>query len=297
MVVPVVSSQLYPFTGHRFDRGGGIHMNYVDEGSGPPVLMLHGNPTWSFYYRNLIRELAPRHRVIAPDHVGCGLSDRPGDDAYDFRLATRVADVGRLVDHLDLREPLTLVVHDWGGMIGMAWAVANPERIARLVILNTGAFPLPAAKPFPWPIAIAKNTSIGARLVSHHNAFARVAARVCVTRRPLPASVREGYLAPYEGGPERSLATLRFVEDIPLRPGDPSWETLSRTAELLPTLRGKPVFIGWGDKDFVFDKHFLAEWRRLFPDATVRAFADAGHYVLEDAAEELLPAIRQFIDG
>ena len=268
MVDPVVSSQLYPFVGRRLDRGGGIQMHYLDEGSGPPVLMLHGNPTWSFYYRRLVADLARDHRAIAPDHVGCGLSDRPGDDAYDYRLASRVADVGRLVDHLDLREPLTLVVHDWGGMIGMAWAVANPDRVARLVILNTGAFALPTAKPFPWPIALAKNTGWGARLVSDHNAFARIAARVCVTRRPLPPSVREGYLAPYEG-PGRSLATLRH----------------------------KPIFIGWGERDFVFDRHFLAEWRRLFPEATVQTFPQSGHYILEEEADTLIPAIRRFIDG
>ena len=296
MVTPVVSSQLYPFSGHRFDRGGGIRMHYLDEGSGPPVLMLHGNPTWSFYYRQLVADLSRDHRAIAPDHVGCGLSDRPSDAAYGYHLADRVADVGRLVDHLGLREPLSLIVHDWGGMIGMAWAVQNPERVARIVLLNTAAFPLPATKRFPWPIALAKNTSWGANLVEHHDAFARVAARVCTTRRPLPPSVREAYVAPYEG-PGQSHATLRFVQDIPLRPGDASFDLLTRTAAGLSVFRNKPVFIGWGERDFVFDKHFLDEWRRILPEAEVHSFARSGHYILEDEAETLVPAIRRFLDA
>ena len=271
MVAPVISSQLYPFASHRFDRGAGIQMHYVDEGSGPPVLMLHGNPTWSFYYRQLIADLAPDHRAIAPDHVGCGLSDRPADAVYGYRLADRVADIERLVAHLDLKEPLTLVVHDWGGMIGMSYAVRHPEKIARLVLLNTAAFPLPASKAFPWAIGLAKDTRWGSWLVEHQNAFARVAARVCTTKHPLPPSIREAYTAPYEGE-GRSVATLRFVQDIPLRPGDPSYDLLQTTADGLSKLREKPMLICWGGRDFVFDDHFLNEWRARFPEAAVRFF-------------------------
>jgi haloalkane dehalogenase len=291
-----ISAQLYPFEGRFFDRGDGVRMHYLDEGQGPAALMLHGNPTWSFYYRNLVLDLRRDRRAIAPDHVGCGLSDRPDDARYGYRLADRVADVERLVDHLDLREPFDLIVHDWGGMIGMAYATRHPERIRRIVLLNTGAFPLPASKPFPWPIALAKDTRWGAWLVERHNAFARVAARVCCTRRPMPPSVRDGYTAPYEG-PGRSVATLRFVQDIPLRPGDPSFDLLQRTAAALPSLRGKPVLICWGGRDFVFDDHFLAEWRALFPEATLRYYPEAGHYVLEDESEAIVREVRGFLAG
>lgn len=296
MVVPVISPQLYPFTGRMFDRGGGVRMHHLDEGSGPPVLMLHGNPTWSFYYRNLVRELRRDHRVIAPDHVGCGLSDRPSDEVYGYRLADRVADVERLVDHLDLREPMTLIVHDWGGMIGMSYAVRHPERIARIVLLNTAAFPLPASKAFPWSIALAKDTRWGAWLVANQNAFARVAARVCCTKHTMPPSVREGYVAPYEG-PGRSLATLKFVQDIPLRPGDPSYDLLRTTADGLAQLRDRPMLICWGGRDFVFDDHFLDEWRARFPEAAVRYYPEAGHYVLEDEAEAITREVRAFVGG
>ncbi len=146
-------SGLYPFTPHYIEIGGrsaatgassgaGHRMHYVDEGQGDPVLMVHGNPSWSFYYRDLISALRASHRVIAPDHIGCGRSDKPNDDRYDYTLSTRVADLGTLIDSLDLRA-ITLVVHDWGGMIGMAWAVQNRDRIARLVVMNSAAFPLP----------------------------------------------------------------------------------------------------------------------------------------------------------
>jgi haloalkane dehalogenase len=196
-----ISAQLYPFEGRFFDRGDGVRMHYLDEGQGPAALMLHGNPTWSFYYRNLVLDLRRDRRAIAPDHVGCGLSDRPDDARYGYRLADRVADVERLVDHLDLREPFDLIVHDWGGMIGMAYATRHPERIRRIVLLNTGAFPLPASKPFPWPIALAKDTRWGAWLVERHNAFARVADAAVGPRR-----LHRALRGP---GAERGHASLR----------------------------------------------------------------------------------------
>ena len=129
----------YPFTGNLLDIQG-LNYHYLDEGNGPPVVMVHGNPSWSFYYRNLVLALRDRYRCIVPDHIGCGLSDKPGDNRYDYTLSRRVDDLEALLEHLGIRENITLVVHDWGGMIGMAYAVRHPERIKRLVILNTGAF-------------------------------------------------------------------------------------------------------------------------------------------------------------
>ena len=155
-------------------------MHYLDEGprDAPPVLMLHGNPTWSFYYRNLVLALRDRYRCIVPDHIGCGLSDKPGDEQYDYRLRSRIEDVDALVRHLELDQPLTLVVHDWGGMIGFAWAVKSPDRIARSVILNTAAFPLPEDKKMPPALSLVRDTSLGAFLVTRFNAFSGIAARV-----------------------------------------------------------------------------------------------------------------------
>src|SRR5437763_1827424 len=159
-------------------------MHYLDEGAGEPVVMVHGNPTWSFYYRNLVLALRDRYRCVAPDHVGCGLSDKPDDGRYIYSLERRVADLEVLLDHLHLRENLTLVVHDWGGMIGPAFAARHPERVKRLVVLNTAAFHLPKGKPLPRSLWWGRNTVLGTVLIRGFNAFCRGAARWCVTRRP-----------------------------------------------------------------------------------------------------------------
>src|ERR1700730_9125742 len=128
--------------GRDFARDG-LRLHYLDEGSGEPVVMVHGNPTWSFYYRNLVEALSGQYRTIALDQIGCGLSDKADDSKYSYTLESRVADLEALLDHLEVDREITLVVHDWGGMIGMTYAARHPERIARLVILNTAAFPLP----------------------------------------------------------------------------------------------------------------------------------------------------------
>ena len=285
---------LYPWTGKRFDRGAGVRMHYLDEGAGDPVVMVHGNPTWSFYFRALVRDLARDHRCIVPDHVGCGLSDKPGDDAYAYTLRSRVDDLEALLDHAGVTARVTLVVHDWGGMIGTAWAVRHPERVARIVLLNTAAFRLPAPKAFPGLLRLARDFSVGAWLVQRHNAFARGATVLAATRRKLAPAVAAGLVAPYEAPGDR-IATLRFVQDIPLAPGDRAWDTVVATEENLGVLADRPALALWGMKDFVFDRHFLDVWIRTWPRLEVHRFDDAGHYVLEDAADEIVPLVREFL--
>jgi pimeloyl-ACP methyl ester carboxylesterase len=292
-VSPAPTFPDYPFAGHFLDRNG-LRYHYLDEGAGEPVVMVHGNPTWSFYFRGLVHGLRDHHRVIVPDHIGCGLSDKPGDDRYDYTLSSRVADLEALLDHLNLREGLTLILHDWGGMIGMAYASRHPERVRRLVILNTAAFRLPPGKRLPWSLWLFRNTPLGPLLVRGLNAFCRGAARACVMR-PLPAEVRRAYLAPYDSWKNR-IAVLRFVQDIPLRPGDRAYEEVRTVEEGLHRFREVPMLICWGERDFVFDGDFLAEWQRRFPGAEVHRFPDAGHYVLEDAGREILPLVRRFLE-
>jgi pimeloyl-ACP methyl ester carboxylesterase len=293
-MTPTVDPTLYPFVGHSFDTGGGVRMHYLDEGHGPPVVMVHGNPTWSFYYRDLVRRLRDRYRCIVPDHVGCGLSDKPPADRYPYSLERRVADLAGLLDSLRLDDDVTLVVHDWGGMIGTAWATRFPERVKRLVVLNTAAFHLPAGKRLPLSLWIGRNTTLGAMLIRGLNLFCRAAAKWCAVRRPLPPAVRRMYLAPYDSWAHR-IAVLRFVQTIPLKPGDPGYDVVSAVEGRLPLLRDKPVLICWGMKDFVFDEDFLAQWERHFPAAEVHRYADAGHYVLEDAGEEVGLRLEDFL--
>jgi haloalkane dehalogenase len=286
-------ADLYPFESRYLPvKGGRLH--YLDEGVGEPVVCLHGNPTWSFYYRDVVKDLRTDYRVVAPDHIGCGLSDKPGDRDYDYTLDRRVDDVETLLEHLGLRENLTLVLHDWGGMIGMAFAARHPERVRRLVLLNTAAFLLPAGKRLPRSLWWVRKTPLGAGLVRGLNAFSRGAARYCVTS-PMAPAVRAGYLAPYDSWANR-IAVLRFVQDIPLRCEDRAYETVRRVQDGLERFRGTPTLICWGERDFVFDGDFLAQWRLRLPTAEYHTFANAGHYVLEDAGAQIRPLIRGFLE-
>lgn len=288
--------ELYPWQGHRLDVGGGVRMHYLDEGAGEPLVMLHGNPTWSFYYRNVIRAFSGRYRTIVPDHVGCGLSDKPGDDRYEYVLERRVADLDRLIDHLSLGDDLTLVAHDWGGMIGLVWAMRNLDRVKRLALFNTAGFGLPPGRILPWQIGVIRHLPRFSFPIRGLNAFVRGALHSCSVRPGrLTPQVKAAYLAPYDSWANR-IAVQRFVEDIPLAPGDRSFALVDQVSSQLGRLAKIPVFIGWGAQDFVFDDHFLAAWRQKVPHAEVHRVADAGHFVLEDAHEELLPLLAHFLD-
>jgi haloalkane dehalogenase len=284
---------LYPFTS-RYAEVNGFTMHYVDEGEGEPVILLHGNPTWSFYFRELIKGLSPAYRCIAPDHIGCGLSARPRAFEYGFRLRNRIDDIEAFIDGLGLVKDITLVVHDWGGMIGAGFAVRHPERIARLVVLNTAAFLKPEAKPLPWMLNIIRSLPLlAAPAVLGLNLFARGAAWTASARR-LPSDVRKGLVAPYNTWRNR-LATLRFVQDIPVSPADSSYDVAAEIDRALNRLSGKPILICWGERDFVFDRDYLSEWKRRFPEAEVHCFPDAGHYVLEDVPEPILHLMKDFL--
>ena len=297
----------YPFQPRRFEVRPGIAMSLLDEGSrdSEVVVMLHGNPSWSYYWRHLVNGLSKPgdgkgYRCIVPDHVGMGLSDRP-DDApsasprYDYTLQSRIDDVEALLAQLGISGPVTLAVHDWGGMIGFGWALRDPARVRRLLITNTAAFPLPAAKRFPLRLAMGRDSRLGGWLIRRFNLFARGAAWFG-TSRALPKPVREAYAGVYDGW-EQAISTLRFMQDIPLHAGDRAMPLVQASAKALPGYADRPAFIGWGLRDFVFDKHFLAGFRAALPQADVHAFADAGHYALEDKHEVLVPAIRRFLDA
>jgi len=283
----------FPFKRHFIKRNGHQY-HYVNEGQGSPVVMVHGNPSWSFYYRNLVSQLSHNHQCIVPDHIGCGFSDKPSDDAYDYTLSSRIDDLEALLDHLDVKENITLIVHDWGGMIGMGYAARYPERIKRLVILNTAAFHLPMTKKLPPALWLGRNTFIGTLLVRGFNAFSSVASIIGVKRKPMAHDIRKAYVAPFNSWKNR-ISTLRFIQDIPLKEGDRNYQLVSDIADGLAAFKELPMLICWGLKDFVFDKHFLDEWQQRFPDAQTHTFDDCGHYILEDASDEVVPLVSTFI--
>ena len=299
------SQELYPFKSSWLDIAGvripTVRMHYLDEGpaDAPIVLMVHGNPTWSFYYRNLVLALRDRYRCIVPDHIGCGLSDKPADNLYPYTLARRISDLTALMDHVQTqskaRRPIHLVVHDWGGMIGFGWAANQPENIASMVVANTAAFPLPKDKKMPGALSFVRNTAIGAWLVRGLNAFSFLATRVAF-KKPVSAEVRRQFTGPYNSWANR-IATLRFVQDIPLSPEDSAWNIVASTEARLPDFASKPCLLVWGEKDFVFDLSFLRKWKGIFPQARVLSYPDCGHYILEDGGPELTSSIAAFLDG
>ena len=288
----MIDRELYPFESRWFQRGD-LRMHYLDEGQGDPWLMVHGNPTWSFYYRELVKALCGRFRCIVPDHIGMGLSDKPDDTRYRYTLDSRIDDLDALMQSLGSLERVTLVVHDWGGAIGLAWALRHRERIARIVVLNTGAFPMPTDKRLPFTLKLGRNTRLGALMIRGFNAFAGGAVHMAVVK-PMPPAVRRAYVAPYDSFANR-IATLRFVQDIPLTDADPAMGTIRRLEQGLSGFAGVPKLMCWGLRDFVFDRHFLDTFRRHWPDAEFEAWDDAGHYVLEDARERVLARIERFI--
>ncbi len=274
-------------------RGLGYH--YLDEGCGDPVVMIHGNPTWSFYFRSLVKKLSLKYRCLVPDHIGCGLSEKPDENQYSFSLKNRVEDLEIFLERLKTEKKLTLVLHDWGGMIGMAYAVKHPDRIKRLVVLNTAAFFLPENKKLPVRLQIVRNLKAFAQpAVLHLNLFA-VAALYMASAKGLDSQVKKALAAPYNS-PRNRLAILKFVQDIPLTASDTSYSMVNHVQQNLFRLKDKPMLICWGMKDFVFDKDFLKEWWQRFPDAEVHRFPDAGHYILEDHPEKVLKCINKFLN-
>ena len=273
----------------------GLNYHYLDEGRGEPIVMVHGNPTWSFYFRELVKALSKQYWTIVPDHIGCGLSDKPSPADYDYRLKSRVDNLESLLDFLKIRERITLIVHDWGGMIGMAYALRYPQKIGRLVVLNTAAFLLPANKRIPIRLWLIRNSGpLAALAVLGFNLFA-VAALYMASRKGLSREVKKGLTAPYNCWNNR-IATLKFVQDIPLNERDPSYGLVKHADDRLDKFAELPALICWGERDFVFDSDYLNEWRRRLPNAEVHCFPDAGHYVLEDAITEIVPLIRNFLN-
>ena len=289
--IPSELAAEYPFESRFLGVAGG-RLHYVDEGprDAPVVLCLHGNPTWSFYWRALVKGLSDRWRVIALDHLGCGLSDKPQD--WSYVLAAHVENVEALVRELGLAR-LTLAVHDWGGAIGMGFARRHPELVERLVITNTAAF---ASKRMPWRIRVCRTPLLGEFLVRRMNAFAGLAPRMASARRGgLDPVARRGLLLPYDSSAHR-VAIARFVQDLPMSRAHASWDEFAATDAALASFADRPALLAWGERDWCFAKPFFEEWKRRLPGAETALFPDAGHYVLEDAGAALVHRVRSFLE-
>lgn len=285
---------LYPFESRwRATPWGRQH--YVDEGAGAgenavaPLLMVHGNPTWSFYYRELVKKFRTNYRTIAIDHLGCGLSDKPSN--FDYCLQSHIDNLVAIIDELNLNQ-ITLLVHDWGGAIGLGAALKRPERFARFVLFNTGAFPPPFV---PLRIRACRFPILGTLAMRGANAFARAALTMATERSDgLPKPVKAGLIAPYDSWAHR-IAIDRFVYDIPFSKRHRTWSVLESIESGLKSLANHPTLMVWGMKDWCFRPECLYRLLTHFPDAEVCKIETAGHYVIEDAPEKVLATVNDFL--
>jgi haloalkane dehalogenase len=263
-------------------------MHFVELGAGDPLLMVHGNPTWSFYFRRLLTDLGRDFRPIAIDHVGCGLSDKPVD--YPYCLKSHIDNLCSFVDQLRA-DSLTLIGHDWGGAIGLGTVLKRRDKFKRIVLLNTGAFP---PDFIPFRIQICRFPVLGRLAVQGLNLFAR-AAMTMATQQPggLAKNVAHGLLAPYDSWQSRT-AIHRFVQDIPRSPSHPTWHLLQEIESQLPTLSDLPILLVWGMKDWCFRPSCLRRFQSYWPNAATVEIESAGHFVIEDAPDLVVDAIRQF---
>jgi len=272
---------LFPFESRWFD-GAGPRIHYVDEGKGRPVVMFHGNPTWSFLYRKVINELKSDFHCIAMDYPGFGLSERP--PGYGYTSAEHAQVIGKLVDHLDL-DGFIVVGQDWGGPIGMTVALERATRVAGMVFANTWYWP---AQGSLATFSVIMSSPPAQWLILHRNSFVNfIMPRSVAT--PMDPKVFKTY-QDAQPSPEARLGVAEFPRQI--RRARPMLERLANTAP--QALAGKPLELVWAMKDPAFgNAAVLARWKRDFPAANVTEIAGANHYIQEDAPEAIAAAVRR----
>lgn len=286
---------IYPFDANvlRVHHAGanGARVHFVDEGprSDEAVVFCHGNPTWSFAFREAIGALRGARRCVAVDMLGMGLSDAP--EFFEYRLVNHVTTLETVLERLEL-ERVHLVVHDWGGAIGMGWAARHPERVASITALNTAAFP---GGRMPRRIALCRTPLLGPFAMRRLGAFEKPAVRMAVSKVTLEPLVRRGYLGPYRGAARRR-AISSFVLDIPMSPAHPTFAELETIGEAVRDFAGLPAQLLWGERDFCFTPRFREQWLERLPQAEVTTFDEAGHYLFEDERAGFVHALDAFFE-
>jgi cis-3-alkyl-4-acyloxetan-2-one decarboxylase len=281
----------FPFTPHYFDHNG-FQMHYVDEGSGEPIVLVHGDPTWGYLYRNFIHALARRQRCIVPDHMGMGKSGIP-QEPYPYRLEHHIANFENLLLHLDLRN-VTLVLHDWGGPVGLGFATRHPERVKRLVLMNTWAFAPWPGGTFPRLLEMIRSAR-GEKFVLEKNGYLEPALLGTTFHiENLTQEVMDAYRAPFPT-PESRLALLCWSRDIPVSEADPSYAEMRRIERGLPQFLDTPTLLVWGMRDPVLSEPVLRTWQSIYPHAITYEIEDASHFLQEDAPARIVSRIEEFL--
>jgi cis-3-alkyl-4-acyloxetan-2-one decarboxylase len=281
----------FPFTPHYFDNNG-FQMHFVDEGSGEPIVLVHGDPTWGYLYRNFIHALARHQRCIVPDHMGMGKSGVP-QEPYPYRLEHHIANFENLLLHLDLHD-ITLVLHDWGGPVGLGFATRHPERVKRLVLMNTWAFaPWPGGS-FPRLLEMIRSAR-GEKFVLEKNGYLEPALLGTTFHiENLTQEVMDAYRAPFPT-PASRLALLCWSRDIPVSEADPSYAEMKRIERGLPQFINTPTLLVWGMRDPVLSEPVLRTWQSIYPRAITYEIEDASHFLQEDAPARIVNCIEEFL--
>jgi haloalkane dehalogenase len=276
----------YPFQHRYIDLEPG-RLHYIDEGSGAPILMVHGNPTWSFLYRNMIKALTPEHRCIAPDHLGFGLSDKPLD--WTYLPQEHAENLSMLINSLQL-ENITLMVQDWGGPIGLSLAVNNPQIFNCILIMNTWMWPVNRDLYY---MAFSSFTGgvLGRWLIRKFNFFVNtIMPQAYADRLRFTPEIRQHYQKPLQN-PQERIGCWTLPGEI-LKSSD--WlESLWARRSALEEI---PILFVWGMKDIAFREKELNTWSEAFPDAKVVRLENVGHYVQEEGHSELEANFRKFLE-
>ncbi len=281
----------YPFA-PRYYTFHGIDIHYVDEGRGETVVLLHGDPTWGFLYRHFIPPLSQHYRCIVPDHMGMGKSSAPEDRSL-YRLAQHIANLEALLIHLNLFD-ITLILHDWGGPVGLGFATRYPVRIKRLILMNTWAFAPWPGGPFPRLLEIIRSER-GEAFVLRKNGYLEPALiGTTYHSDKLTSTILESYRAPFPTHESR-IAMLCWSRDIPVQETDTSYAEMKRIETALSLFNTKPVLLLWGMQDPVIPPSILRLWQQLYRQAATHEIDDASHFLQEDAPERIIPLIETFL--
>jgi pimeloyl-ACP methyl ester carboxylesterase len=280
VIPPWVDRREYPFEPRALDVGAG-RLSYVDEGQGSPIVMVHGTPTWSFLYRHLIRELRPRYRCVAPDHLGFGLSDRP--PGWSYRPEDQARNLARLIVSLALKD-LALVVHDYGGPIGLSYALEHPDNVRRLVLFNTWMWSFAGDRQIER-VGRILGGRLGRFLYERLGFSVRVMLRhAIVDRRRYSREIERHYLKALDG-----YATWIYAREVL---GSSDWyDGLWRRRDRIARI---PTLLIWGMKDPAFGR-YLPRWREVFERAEVVEL-DCGHVPPEERAPESLRRLAPFLE-
>ena len=275
----------YPFKQHSFTIDG-MKMNYIDEGRGAPVVMVHGTPSWSFLYRDLVKELMDNYRCIVPDHLGFGLSEKKA--GADYRPETQARRLEALIDSLGL-DQITLVVHDFGGPIGLNYAIKHPEKISRLIISNTWMWSLANEPSVAWASRFF-GSALGKWIYTKTNFSAGYLFKQGFNdKKKLDSAIFDHYKSPFQT-PEDRYSTWIYAREL-LKSKDwyqQLWEERSKIAHI-------PTLLVWGMQDKFFSPKVLEQWETVFSDAQIVRLKDGGHFIQEENGEDYVGAVEDFL--